>query len=206
MIDSLWGSLNIVDWSLVLIVALFTLWGFFKGLIRGLITLVGIALGYTAASRLYIQVSPFLSEQIPQETTRNILVFIGIFVTCIVIAYIAGSLLRGAIKGIGFAWVDNTLGTLLGLTKGLLVSCVIIIALAAFLPPHSRYIEQSRITPEILSLVEITVAFAPQDLRTLYSKKIEPLKKKWEQQKRETVLMKIEQFMTDDKQTKKEKF
>jgi len=179
--NEIWASCNAVDWAIILITGLLTLWGLLKGFTSTLATLAGIALGYLVASRLYPQGALLLAGLIPDENLRNILSFTAIFVACVAVTYMVGRLVRKLINGIGLGWIDHLIGAGLGMAKGLLLSCIMILVLVAFLPPGSRYISESRLTPAVLSLVQIIATAAPPGLKATFNEKIEDLKQIWGQ-------------------------
>ena len=74
-----------------------------------------------------------------------------------------GRLIRWAVKGIGLRWFDRLLGAAFGLLRGIVVSAVIVLALAAFAPQWG--FQQSRIAPFMLVTSRALIWAAPAELR-----------------------------------------
>jgi membrane protein required for colicin V production len=184
-------SLNVLDWTIIGITAFLLIWGTFKGFVRSLAALAGIVVGYIAASRLYTQAAPLLTDYIQKNGLRNIIAFAVIFVACVIAVCIAGMLLHKLIKGIGLGWADHVMGAGLGGAKGVLLSAVLIIVLVAFLPAQSNLVSQSHLSPRVMSLVQIIAAAAPPELRTAFNKKLEDVKTLWGQRALDAVLKSV---------------
>jgi membrane protein required for colicin V production len=67
------------------------------------------------------------------------------------------------VKGIGLRWFDRLLGAAFGLLRGIVVSAVIVLALAAFAPQWG--LQQSRIAPFMLVTSRALIWAAPAELR-----------------------------------------
>jgi len=74
-----------------------------------------------------------------------------------------GRLVRWAVKGIGLRWFDRLLGAVFGLILGIVVSAVIVLALAAFAPQWG--LTQSRFAPTLLTTSRGLIWAAPAELR-----------------------------------------
>jgi membrane protein required for colicin V production len=100
-------------------------------------------------------------------------------------------LLHKLIKGIGLGWADHVLGAGLGMAKGVLLSAILIIVLVAFLPAQSNLVSQSRLSPAVMSFVQVIATAAPPELRTAFNKKLEDVKTIWGQRALDAVLKSV---------------
>ena len=89
--------------------------------------------------------------------------FFTIFFIAVLLAGLLGRLARWAVQGVGLRWFDRVLGGLFGFVRGIAVSAVIVLALAAFAPQWG--LQQSRFAPVLLTTSRGFVWAAPAPLR-----------------------------------------
>ena len=87
-----------------------------------------------------------------------------IFVVVVVLAGVLGRIARWAVHGVGLRWFDRVLGALFGFFRGVVVSAVIVMALAA-LRAAVGTLQQSRIAPFLLVTGRALIWAAPAELR-----------------------------------------
>jgi membrane protein required for colicin V production len=111
--------MNWVDIVIIIYLGLSVLTGFMEGLIRTVLSIVGLIIGILLASHFYKQLGNILTF-ISNKNWANITAFIIILVAVMIIAAIIGLILRSIIKAIMLGWVDKVGGAAIGLILGAL--------------------------------------------------------------------------------------
>lgn len=155
--------LSALDWLIVLVVFVSTLQAITEGFFHEFFSLAGVVVGYLIAAWEYPRVAIWYARFVNSQWTADIAGFFTIFVLVLLLAGMLGRLARWALKGIGLRWFDRLLGGLFGFIRGLAMSAIIVLALAAFAPQWG--LERSRFAPVLLSTSRGFIWAAPAELR-----------------------------------------
>ena len=156
-------SLAILDWVIVLIVLLSVLQAIGQGFFYEFFSLAGVVAGYLLAAWEYPRVAAWYGRYLNSPWTANIAGFFTIFVLVMLLAGALGRLVRSIVHGGGLRWFDRLLGAPFGFVRGVVISAVMVLALAAFAPQWG--LQQSRIAPFLLVTSRGLIWAAPADLR-----------------------------------------
>ena len=157
-------GLSILDWALLVFVLLSILQAIAQGFFYELFSLAGVIAGYLIAAWEYPRLAVWYARFVNSPWAADIAGFFTIFLAVILLAGIAGRIARWAVHGVGLSWFDRALGGLFGLVRGLAVSTVVVLALAAFAPQWG-WLQQSRFAPFLLVTGRALVWAAPAELR-----------------------------------------
>ncbi|MCG8348893.1 MAG: CvpA family protein [Chloroflexales bacterium] len=124
--------MNTLDMIVLIMLALFTALGVYWGLIRQVLSIVGLLVGVAMAGRYGPEVAAWLSSFSTSGQVIDIAGFIAVLVGVSAIASLIASLLRLFVGLLFLGWVDHLLGGILGLIQGLLASAAVLIALVTF--------------------------------------------------------------------------
>jgi membrane protein required for colicin V production len=111
-----------LDYAVLGVLALSTVWGVWRGLVREVISLAGWVLAFVAANLLAEPLAQALPQSISNPDLRVIVAFVAIFVVTLTLVTLAAVLLSKALKATGLAGLDRTLGGLFGVARGLLIA------------------------------------------------------------------------------------
>jgi membrane protein required for colicin V production len=89
--------------------------------------------------------------------------FIAIAVGVMIVAGIAGRIIRWSVKSVGLGWLDRLAGAAFGLVKGCALVTIAVMVIAAFWP-SATWFRQSRFAPEFLSMAHAAAVVAPAEL------------------------------------------
>lgn len=157
-------GLSLFDWGLVLLVVLSVLQATAQGFVSEAFALAGVVIGYLVAAWEYPRLAAWYLRYMNSEWAADMAGFLTIFFVVVLLAGVAGRIVRWAISGIGLRWFDRLLGGVFGFLRGMAVATVIVMALAAF-TPQSPWLQQSRFAPYMLVTGRALIWAAPADLR-----------------------------------------
>jgi membrane protein required for colicin V production len=156
-------SLNPFDWFLVGVLAYSTIMAFVRGFFRESFSLVGLIAGVLLASWYYPVVGSRLAQWIPWSTAQ-LISFLLIAVTVMVLFGLGGSLVSRTAKTIGLGFVDRALGAVFGFARGCLLGVLILMGAAAFFP-QEKYIRDSQLSGYFLEGAHAVSFVVPANLQ-----------------------------------------
>jgi membrane protein required for colicin V production len=175
--------MNLFDVSILGVVNFCLINGIFRGLIKEGVSLIGVIIGFCAASYYYTSTAALLSTWISNEIYFRIMGFLIVFLGIVIITNVLMPMIKYMV-GLDFIWgVDRSFGGGIGIIKGLFVCCMMLIIFAAFLPKGTSYIAESKISPYLIRASAKIIIVSPREMQHEYTKKIEGYKKKWEMPK-----------------------
>jgi len=119
--------MNWLDIAIIVILGVSVLSGLKVGIIRAVLSFVGLAAGVIMAGRLYTDLAPKLAF-IQQENIARIAAFAIILIGVMIVAGIAASVLKSVVSAITLGWVDHLVGAVFGLVMGILFTGAILAA------------------------------------------------------------------------------
>ena len=123
--------MNTPDIAFSIILMLFTINGFRKGLIKEIARLTGLFLACLIASRYNDKMIPLIEQYFINQNVIHILSFLIIFFISIIIINIISLTIQKIFEIIYLGWLNKLLGSLLGFIKGLIVISIIIFCMDA---------------------------------------------------------------------------
>ena len=135
--------MNWVDIVIIIYLCLSVLSGFMQGLIRTVLSIIGLIVGIILAAHFYKQLGDILTF-ISNKNVAYVVAFIIILLVVIGIAALIAWILRSLIKAIMLGWVDKIGGAVLGLILGAL-------SISAFLAIIEKVSNSSLITDSKLA-------------------------------------------------------
>jgi membrane protein required for colicin V production len=88
---------------------------------------------------------------------------VAIAVAVMLLAGLAGRLIRWSVRSIGLGWADRLIGAAFGLLKGCVLVTLGVMAIAAFLP-HVTWLNNSKFAPYFLSVAHEATVVTPAGL------------------------------------------
>lgn len=171
--------MNPFDIFIIVVLSFALIRGFFRGLIRELASIVGVAAGFYAGHTYYQVIADPLSGWISDMAYVNIISFMIIFVAVFFVVGLLGVVITYILKLDFLGWADRLFGTLFGLTKGVFIVAVVVMVLTAFLPKGAPIIRESLLAPRISILSEKLADLANEDVKRDFAAKIREMKKEW---------------------------
>lgn len=175
--------MNWLDYTLIIMAAVFVIEGVWKGFSRQIIGLAAVVVGLLAGLWFYGTAASFLLPYVSKPAIAKLLGFIFVFAGVQVLGGIAGWAAAKAMKATGLGWLDRSLGACFGLLKAALVAIIVVLALSAFaIKPLPDMLAGSRIAPYAIGASNLITYLAPRDLRDGFVGTYERLREFWIQQ------------------------
>jgi membrane protein required for colicin V production len=177
--------MTLLDIAILIIVALMTVRGFFRGIVQEAATLLGLIASFFLAALYYKNLTAWLEHFAPNhKIVLSFFCFVFLFILCIFLFNFISILVRKAIRLALLGWLDRTLGGLFGLIKGAVIIFVLVTMLTVIYPKSGPLVENSRFFPSILTITEKLTALIPFKIKDDFLDKKKALENFWESKKR----------------------
>lgn len=157
-------GLNTLDFILLGVIGLFTLWGLFRGLFKEVVSTLGIGLAYWAANTHHGELAPFFSRWMKDPAIMHAAAYFALFLGANLGMMIVAWILARAFRLTPPALIEFLGGALFGSAKGVLVSAVVLICLASFLP-KAEFVQQSVVGGYLKPLTRQLARYLPDRMR-----------------------------------------
>ena len=134
--------MNTPDILFGIILLIFTISGFRRGLIKEIARLTGLFISCLISSKYYIELIPFIENYFINTKAIEIISFLIIFFTSIIIINIVSLTIQKFFEIIYLGWLNKLLGSLLGFIKGLIAVSIIILCMDVLPKETIRKIEE----------------------------------------------------------------
>ena len=118
--------MNELDWAILIVLALSTIVGVTRGVVREILSIVGWVIGIVFAIRF----SPELAAYIPLESLgpaiRTIIAAVLICVLCVFAIGLLGTILRKMLEVARISAEDRVLGSVFGFLRGVVFVCAVV--------------------------------------------------------------------------------
>ena len=171
--------MNPFDIIIIVILGYSLVRGVFRGLVKEVSSIIGVLGGFYAAFTYYTMLGKPLSGLIKEPAYLNILSFLIIFCTVLIIVGILGIIIKYLLNIAFLGWVDRIGGVGFGLAKGVLIASVLFITLTAFLPKGSAFLKNSMLAPHVSWVSEKMVKVVSKEMKQDFMAKLGELKKAW---------------------------
>jgi membrane protein required for colicin V production len=171
--------MNPFDIIIIVILGYCLVRGVFRGLVKEVSSIIGVLGGFYAAFTYYTMLGKLLSGLIKEPAYLNILSFLIIFCTVLIIVGILGIIIKYLLNIAFLGWVDRIGGVGFGLAKGVLIASVLFITLTAFLPKGSAFLKNSMLAPHVSWVSEKMVKVVSKEMKQDFMAKLGELKKTW---------------------------
>ncbi len=158
------SGMNTLDFILLGIIGLFTLWGLFRGLFKEVCSTLGIGLAYWISNTYNSDMAPFFSHWMKDPAIMHTAAYFFLFVATNIAVMIVSWILARAFHLTPPALIEFLGGAVFGSAKGVLIAAVVLICLAAFLP-KAEFVQQSRVGGYLKPLTQWLAQYMPDRMR-----------------------------------------
>lgn len=171
--------MNPFDILIVVILGYCIVRGLFRGLAKEVSSIVGVLGGFYAAYSYYTVVAKWLSRIISNTAYLNILSFLIIFCSVLIVINVLGIIIKYLLNISFLGWVDRIFGVIFGFAKGVLIVSVLFIILTTFLPKGAPIIKNSLLAPHVTWVSESMAKVISKEMKQDFSDKLGELKEAW---------------------------
>ena len=171
--------MNPFDIIIILILGYSLVRGLFRGLVKEVSSIIGVLGGFYAAFTYYPKTAKLLSGLIHNTAYLNILSFLIIFCSVLIIVGLLGIIIKYLMNISFLGWVDRIGGVVFGAVKGVLIVSILFITLTAFLPKGSAFIKNSTLAPHVARVSEKMAKVVSKEMKQDFMAKFGELKKAW---------------------------
>ncbi|NIM57793.1 MAG: hypothetical protein GTO16_02470 [Candidatus Aminicenantes bacterium] len=170
--------MNWIDVILISILALTTILGVVKGLVKQVFGLLAVIIGLILALGFYSQASRIYLRLISNEVLAHFLGFLTIFLIVLCLGWVSSYTLSKFIKG-PLKLLNNILGGGIGLLKGILICGVVVFALLVF-PISKKALKESALSPVCLQVTRAIISLIPKELKERFKEAYKEVTKRVE--------------------------
>ena len=165
--ESVDTRMNIIDIMIIGVVVFSAILGLYWGIIRQVLSIVGLIAGIALASRYGATVAEWLSSFIGDSRVANVLGFVFVFIGVTTVASLLASLLHRFAGLLFLGWADHLIGGLLGFVQGALMAAVLVAVLAANQNEAlSTALRSSQYAQRMIATFGIVLTLLPESIRT----------------------------------------
>jgi len=176
--------MNTLDILFLVLTGASVLYSLIRGFVREIFALLSLILGFFGASYGYLSAANWLRRWMENETLTHILGFILLFLLVALSVILLGKVFSRLVKKMDLSWADRLGGAAFGFVKAIFLIAIILLVLTAFLPPKSKILSESKVSPNALAIARGLSFLVPEKLRALYVQKERELKKYWSAKER----------------------
>ena len=151
--------MNILDIFIVCTMMFLLVQGILRGFLREVASLAGVVLGILLGSHFQPQMTASLKAHVPDSSYLPVVSFALIFTLVLIVCNVFGFALSYFFRKAFLGWVDRALGVWLALTKGVIVTYLMIVLLTFFLPAKAPLVAHSRLAPLIIVSYQAMIRF-----------------------------------------------
>jgi len=164
-----------LDIILALFLSYFAFRGFSNGFIVSIATLIGLVLGFYAASHFSEFTANWLKHDLGLESSNiKLIAYIVTFASVVVLIFLLGRFLTGVVKTVGLGIVNRLAGAIFGIAKGVLIASFLFMFLSR-IDPRGNLFSVEHKNGSVLYKPVSAVAPATIPLMQKYTTQVEDL-------------------------------
>ncbi|HEY51255.1 MAG TPA: CvpA family protein [Dehalococcoidia bacterium] len=156
-----------LDIALLVVIGITALVGLKIGIIKAVLTLIGVVVGVILAGRFYVALAGSLTF-IPQETLARVVAFAIILIGVVLLTSILAGVLKWLTSIILLGWVNRLGGALLGLIMGA-IFCGALLAIWTKFLGIAEPIAESALATFLLDGFPMVLALLPDEFDSVRS-------------------------------------
>jgi membrane protein required for colicin V production len=172
--------MNLLDTLIVVIVGTTFVMSLFRGVVKEVFSLGSVILGFVIANRTYDYLAEYMMQYIHHAPMAKIAGYTFVFVGSTIAIRLMGIYVEKLTHKAMLGWMNHLIGSLFGFLKGCLLVSVIILLMGSFMP-HSKVLQESKLTPYVISTVDLVAEISPKELKNKFQETRKRLEKVWQE-------------------------
>lgn len=179
------ANLNGLDYAIITVIGLGTIYGFSRGALRMVTSLLSLVGGLYAASLYHGAAANLAGREFGAgAATARILGYVAVFVLVFLAIEIAGNIVIRLVQLVRMAWIDRLIGGAAGAALAAIALGFAIMALMVLLPARAEILKNSVLTPELLTWDNALLNCIPPELKAQYESRRAEFMTLWQAQAR----------------------
>lgn len=158
---------NWLDWVLTAIVVISIVTAALKGFIRELIALATLVAALVIAALGYTWAAAWFEDLTRSHSIALGVGFLALFLGTMIVGALASVAAKKLIQKAGLQTFDRFLGAVFGLIRGLVIDCVLLMAMVAF-SIKMEAVQQSGLAPFVATGARVVAVVMPRDLKSQF--------------------------------------
>tara|TARA_B100001093_G_scaffold512008_1_gene581048 strand:+ start:685 stop:1179 length:495 start_codon:yes stop_codon:yes gene_type:complete len=152
------GALNQIDTVIIIVVAISSAFGLWRGLVKELLSLLSWIAALLVARVYGEPLARLLVNMIESESIRYVTAFVLLFVMVIMIGTLINHFVAKLFTVTGLKFLDRLLGVVFGLARGTVIVLVILFILNVFVS-ETEWWQESTLIPYGMVMIEESLIF-----------------------------------------------
>jgi membrane protein required for colicin V production len=153
--------LNTLDVIIILIIFAAALWGYFRGLLAEIISLIGVFVGILSASRFYLVGTQALLPLLRHQKLTMFIAFLAIYMLSIVLFFLIYLVIKSNMASGAITSLSRLAAVLLGGLKSAVVIAMILLLVIFFWGPENVLTSGSKLLPRFLPYCQPIITLLP---------------------------------------------
>ena len=149
------ADLNGVDWTIIVVLTISTLWSLWRGFVREALSLLAWVAAFVIAHLFVDQMAAVLAGAIANVSGRYVAAYAILFVSTLVVFNVVIYLATRLVQVTGLSVLDRVLGTVFGFARGVIIMLALAYLAQQLLVPQDRpWLENSLLMPHLAMLAD----------------------------------------------------
>jgi uncharacterized membrane protein required for colicin V production len=174
------GRMNGLDYGIIALIAIGAIHGISQGALRMLTSVAALFVGIYFASLYYPRAATVFEREFAiSPATASVVGYLALFVAVFFIIHLAGSALMRILHVVRMNWLDRLAGGAVGAAVAGVAAGLIVMLLAAVLPPDAPMLRNSQLSGRLLVYNRVLVNYIPPEVKDAYQTKRADLMRYW---------------------------
>jgi membrane protein required for colicin V production len=152
------------DYTVMVIVLLSALLGWWRGLVYEVLSLLGWAAAFFAARLFATAAAPYMPAALGSASARVATAFVILFVATLIIAGMVAWVLSKLVKWVGLGWMDGLLGMSFGVLRGVIVVLVLVLLSGMTRLPQEPFWRNAMLSKPLLNMAQAFHGWLPESV------------------------------------------
>ena len=152
------------DYAILAILVLSTLFAFWRGLIREIVSLLAWLVALWVAARFAVDFAAWMPAAISGPSARYLAAFACLFLGTVIALELIAFLIARLLRAIGLGFIDRLLGAMFGLARGALIAWVLVFLGGFTSFPQRDWWRDSVLAPPLQASVLAARSLLPLEL------------------------------------------
>lgn len=179
------ANMNGLDYLIIAVIGLGMIYGFSRGALRMVTSLLSLVGGLYAASLYHDAAASLANREFGAgSATARIVGYVAVFVLVFLAIEMAGNIVIRLIQAVRMGWIDRLIGGISGAALAAIALGFAIMAMMVLLPARAEILRDSQLTPDLLAWDNELLACIPPELKAQYEARRADFMRLWQEQAR----------------------